>query len=236
MEKSKNRTYSVSMMLLMWVVGKIIFHVLNRIKVFGRENLNGRGNVLFISNHFTLIDPFLICPNVTSFWQFAFNGRLAPWSAAARENFFDRRARRFFFSRMKCIPVDRNLRTESAINNQVKQYVEALADSSLLIFFEGTRSRDGKIGECKIGVPKTILAANPKIIPIKLVGVQPIMPISFGSKVKIRGIRFGHRGQMIIGKPISSEEIINRCFDEDRAKFEKNIGIFIRNVVDELHA
>lgn len=190
-------------LIIAWLWGFYTFKIRNRIKIIGRENLPRDTNALYLSNHETLIDSFLKGISVVSFRELIFYPKRIPWNAPDRSNFFSKKlgVLRYTMGLLRNIPTARNLRSREAIHAQLDQYIEALADGNLSLFFEGTRTRDGEIGQCKSGVAHIIQAAKPRyVIPILLVGIQPIMPIEAGfSFSKIQG---GHRGHIIIGKPI----------------------------------
>jgi 1-acyl-sn-glycerol-3-phosphate acyltransferase len=194
--------------IFMWFVCQVIFQVLNRVKITGRKNLPRGTGILYLSNHLTLIDSWLIAISVISFWELVFFPKRIPWNATARENFFDKWWRRQIFSLLRCIPVDRVVKTEVDVKIQTQKLSELLKEKNLILFFEGTRSRNGLIGPCKTGVTWTIMGADPIIVPIAIIGTQPIMPIETGSKIKFRSIRRGHRGEIRIGKPCRLADLL----------------------------
>ncbi len=201
--------------LAMYPIARYVFGIKNKIKVTGRENLPHTTRVLFLSNHQTLIDSFLVGVNVISAKEIFFRQKLIPYNAPDRKNFLDHGFSKFFFGLLKNIPTDRNPKTLEKIQEQINSWCNILEENNLLLFFEGTRSRDGSIGKCKKGIAKTILQAQPDfIIPITLIGVSPIMPVDVG--FNYRKISFGHRGQMIIGQPLDFSEIISsKLFSEE---------------------
>ena len=219
---------------LLWLLNLYIFKIRNRIKVVGRENLPRAERVLYVSNHQTLIDSLLIGSSVVSLTDLLFRQRRIPWNAPDKNNFFSHKISKHFIKLMKCVPVRRNLKSLSAINKQVSEFYQILKKENLLLFFEGTRTRDGSIGKCRYGPAKTILQARPDyIIPILLVGIQPIMPIEIG--FKYNKITFGHKGFVIIGPSIDFSDIYNLPSDKysDKEKL-KEIAWRVQNKVMEL--
>ncbi len=201
----------------MFFLGSYIFKIRNRIKVTGKENLPRKGRVLFLSNHQTLIDSLLIGINVVSKKDLLFCQKKIPWNAPDRKNFFSHKFAKFFFGLLKNIPTDRDKRSLTDIENQIHSYCHVLKKNNLLLFFTGTRTRDGSIGKCKKGVAMTILEAKPDyIIPITLIGISDIMPVSVG--FNYRKISSGHRGQMIIGEPLDFSGILSSNLFSERTK------------------
>ncbi len=218
MKKIINAILSYALFWVMYFLGVYIFKIRNRIKVEGRHNLPQGSRILYLSNHQTLIDSLLIGINVISLKDLAFRQKRIPYNAPDKNNFFSHRIGKHFIRLLKNIPVQRDLRSPKAIERQIRSFCKILQDNNLVLFFEGTRTRNGQIGECKQGIALTILQAKPDyVIPITLIGVQPIMPISSG--FNYRKIYFGHRGKMIIGKPIDFNDILRSSTEEsDKVK------------------
>ena len=197
--------------LLFWVMYFLsfyIFKVRNKIKVVGKENLPRETGILYVSSHQTLIDSLLIGANVISLWELLLLQIHIPYNAPDMKNFFSHWFGKHFIRMMKCVPVQRGSKSLSVLKKQVNVYCNILKRSNLLLFFEGTRSRTGEIGKCKYGVAATVLKAKDiKVVPIRLIGVNQIMPIESG--FKYRKIFFGKKGYMIIGKPIDFEDILS---------------------------
>jgi len=232
--KKINAILSYFIFWFLWFVNIYIFKIRNRIKIIGQENLPRAKRVFYVSNHQTLIDSLLIGSNVVSLTDLIFRQCRIPWNAPDKNNFFSHKISKHFIKLMKCVPVQRDLKNLSAINKQIGEFCQILKKDNLLIFFEGTRTRDGSIGKCRYGPAKTILQVRPDyIIPILLVGIQPIMPIEIG--FKYHKITFGHKGFMIIGPSIDFSDIYNLPLDKysDKEKLEE-IAWRVRNKVMEL--
>lgn len=175
------------MLLIFWLVGRWVCFIRNKTIVIGRENLpKGVGFSLYM-NHQSLIDSLLVLCSLYTPMDIIFRFRTIPWSVAAWENFFKKPSRRFFCRFLKVIPAFRGSELKAA-NQAVKEYNDILKTGVLSLFFEGTRSRSGKIGECRYGPAKLIADHNPKTIPIRIDGMDKVMPISVGFKwLKVRG-------------------------------------------------
>ncbi len=183
-----------------------IFKISNRIKVRGRKNLPRGVRILYASNHQTLIDSLLIGISVSSLLDIFFRYDRVPFNAPDFDNFYKHPLGEQIMEMSKCIPVHRHSIKREVINKDIANFCEALSKSNLVLFFEGTRTRNGKIGDCKYGVAQTIIIAKPRfVVPIYLHNVQMIMPIESGFNfAKIYG---GNKGELYIGKPIMFSDL-----------------------------
>src|SRR5579859_2054163 len=110
---------------------------LNFTEVRGRKNIPFRGErVLFVSNHTTMYDSFLIAV-AAYFPQHIFYPSLPFINFAARENFFRSWFSKTLFSLLRTVPVER--RDHPWL---MRKYVDFLQRHNLLIFYQGTRSGD----------------------------------------------------------------------------------------------
>ena len=210
-----------------WLWAYYIFRIKNKVEIIGRENIPHSTNALFLSNHQTLIDSFLIGLVTVSFWETLFHPERIPWNAPDRTNFLTHRVWKHLFQLLKNVPVERKITNLETINHQVELFCEALTGSNLLLFFEGTRTRNGDIGECRPGVSETIRLAKPRfVVPILLEDIQVIMPIEVGFSYK--GISGGHKGRIVIGQPIDFSDL------DMSGRVRKEIGHRVRQAVIDL--
>jgi 1-acyl-sn-glycerol-3-phosphate acyltransferase len=109
----------------------------NFARVRGRENIPRRGEgVLFVSNHTTMYDSFLIAVAAHFPDNILYPSR--PFvNFAARENYFRTWFLRTLFTLLRTVPVER--RDHPWL---MRQYVDFLERHNLLIFYQGTRSED----------------------------------------------------------------------------------------------
>jgi 1-acyl-sn-glycerol-3-phosphate acyltransferase len=133
------------------LVIKIIMKIFWRYKRIGVEYIPKCGGVIIASNHAAYVDP-------------PFLGAVAP-----REFFFLAKAELFsnalfgwLIRKHNAIPIARGTFDRRAIMQAVKLLREGKA---LLFFPEGTRNREGKFLEPKLGVGKVALEAGVPIVP-----------------------------------------------------------------------
>jgi len=177
---------------------------LNFTRVRGRKNIPRRGErVLFVSNHTTMYDSFLISV-AAHFPESIFYPSLPFVNFAARENFFHNWFSRTLFTLLRTVPVDR--RDQSSL---MRKYVGFLERNNLLIFYQGTRSDD--LSMIKNGPAYAVANAQSPIsvIPVYHQGIERIF--SRGGP-KTRGLwrwlpcSIFHRPVVVFGQPIDFSE------------------------------
>lgn len=150
----------------------IFLKLLNRTTVIGAENVPHRPNTLLLSNHQTMIDSFLV-GGCSLFPDSVVHPSVIPWNAAAEENFFGNPVLAWFSRNWKCMPIKRGRKDVGAIF----KLAEALKDSPMMLFPEGTRSRTGQIGKARGGAGLLILETQPTVIPVCIEGMDKVLPI-----------------------------------------------------------
>lgn len=163
---------------LAWVV----FHLTFRIKAVGRENLiTDRGFVL-APNHVAALDPVFVV--LARFW----GKRMV---VLAKEELFSNWFFRWFFKNVNVIPIHRG----KGDGDVIEKFVDDVrAGQGALLFPEGTRSKDGKLGRLKSGAFVIAAEAGVDIIPCRV--------IYKGGKCKLFG-----RCTVVFGKPIPAAEL-----------------------------
>jgi len=130
---------------------KLILKIFWRFKRIGAENIPKIGGVIIAANHVAYVDPPVI-------------GAVTP-----RELFYLAKAELFsnalfgwLIKKYNAIPITRGAFDRKAITKAV----ELLREGKALLFFpEGTRSRDGKFLEPKLGLGMIALEAKVPIVP-----------------------------------------------------------------------
>lgn len=200
-------------------VGILLFYILNRPRVIGRSNIPLHENVLLLSNHQSLIDSFVV-GTAAYYGPSFFEPQLMPWNPAAEENFFKNPFIAWWSEQWKCIPVRRGRRDLKALH----QMIQALKTGTMILFPEGTRSRDGKIGKGRPGAGLVILADEPVVIPVTIDGMNEMLPIGVAVP------RVFKRVTIVFGPPVDYSDFL----DKERSK-ETAQGIVDR-VMDVLRA
>lgn len=219
----------------MYLAAFLIFRVGNKIKIIGRKNIPKSPGILFLSNHQTLIDSFLLALGTVTPWEAIFRQKKLAYNLPEISNFYYNGFLKVFFRALKTVPVSRTGTSKRKIERQVNLFGRLLKNDNLVIFFEGTRTRTGLINDCRIGPALTIIKKRPRyVVPILLEGIQPIMPIKHGSKINLR-IHMGHKGRMIIGKPIKLDKFYKEEYSwESATKKSVELRKLIKESVENL--
>ncbi len=146
----------------------------------GKENIPKDGCNIFASNHRSYADPVLI----------ALPTRV-PFSFMAKEELFQSNI--FFTALIKAFgafPVTRGKGDTAAIDMSLERLQKGY---NLVIFPEGTRSKDGTVGKGKTGVALIAAAAQVPVIPV---GISFKESLKFRRKIVVK-----------FGKPIKPEEL-----------------------------
>lgn len=153
-------------------IGQILFVVFNRTIVIGKENIGTASNTVLLSNHQSMIDGFLV-GSAAFFPRTLIQPKLLPWLPAAYENFFGNPILAWFSDNWKCIPVKKGRKDFGAM----KRMEACLRDGVMIVFPEGTRSRDGRLLPPRSGIGYIMLRTRPKAIPVCLDGMDRVLPI-----------------------------------------------------------
>ncbi|MEG1477105.1 MAG: lysophospholipid acyltransferase family protein, partial [Oscillospiraceae bacterium] len=127
----------------------IAWHIIFRIKVIGKENLiKDRGFVL-CPNHISAIDPVFIV--IARFWgkRMLIMGKEELFNISPIIS--------WIFRHVGVIPVQRGKGDSGAVDTAIEK---VKGGQGLLIFPEGTRTKDGNLGRLKSGAFVVAAAAN----------------------------------------------------------------------------
>jgi long-chain acyl-CoA synthetase len=160
-----------------------------KLEIIGKENLiNIKKPVIFVANHNSHLDTPLILKAL----PFYLRRKMAV--AAAEDYFFEGKFWLPVFAKifLNAYPFSRT----SAIRRNLK-YSGWLMDQdySILIYPEGTRSIDGKMGNFKIGIGMIAKEMDARVIPLRLKGTHEILPK--GRSLPKRG-----KVQLIFSEPL----------------------------------
>ncbi len=167
-----------------YVVG-IYASSLNRLVIKGADNIPAGGGVLLASNHISAYETIFLPWAILK--QHPFQMVWAP----AKEELFEKPFQRLIYSSWGAFPVKRrrDVKTNRVINDLLK-------DQKVMLFPEGTRHRDGRLGKGNRGVGKIIYDTRPTVIPTALVGLNHWKFPSLGS-----------RAMVVFGSPLEFDDL-----------------------------
>lgn len=153
-------------------ISVFFFEVMNRTVVIGRDNVGEDPNTLLLPNHQSMIDGFLVGYAVF-FPRSLVKPMLLPWLPAAAENFFGNPVMRYLSDNFKCIPVKPGRKDFGVIHR-----MEACLRTGVMIVFpEGTRTRDGRLLPPRSGIGYVMLRTGAKAIPVCMDGMDGVLPV-----------------------------------------------------------
>ena len=199
-------------------IALFLFRIFNRTKVHNRRNFGLSKNTLICSNHRTMIDSYMVGHLSSWPWGLLLPHKL-PYHPAAKENFFRNRVIGWFSWRWRCIPVRRGVKDFEAL----QMMTDTLPTGQMLIFPEGTRSRDGKLLEGRPGTGKLIHDTQCKVVPVYHRGMNNLLPIGRSFPT------FFNRIDVYVGKPIDMSDLYALPSSKETSR------VVIKRVMDALH-
>ena len=144
-------------------VGLILAGV--RLKVSGRENVPGEGPVIYMSNHQGNFDILAL-----------FQGLPRKFSWLAKEELFKVPVFGHSMARAGYIPLDRGASGRRALKSMEKAAALIREGKSVVIFPEGTRTKDGELLPFKQGGFLLAAKAGVPIVPLTINGSMGVNP------------------------------------------------------------
>jgi len=184
-----------------------LFEGLNRTIVIGKENVGEEPNTVLLPNHQSMIDGFLVAYAVF-FPRSLVRPMLLPWLPAAWENFFENPVMRWFADNWKCIPVKQGRRDFGAM----KRMEACLRNGIMIVFPEGTRSRDGRLLPPRSGIGYVMLKTRPKAIPVCMDGMDRTLPVGRTLPRVFKTI------YLYYGRPVDISEFLGKPPDRETAQ------------------
>jgi 1-acyl-sn-glycerol-3-phosphate acyltransferase len=203
-------------LLICGVLGPLM-DLYTRRRVSGRERLDDlTGPAVFVANHNSHMDTPLILRTLPSRW------RRRTAVAAATDYFYAKRRNALAASLVfGTVPLDRS--SGAGVGPDQTAHLDRLihAGGSLLMFPEGTRSRDGRVGHLRAGAAMFAADHRLPIVPIYLSGTRAAMPRGHHWMVFKAG-RPGPRHSLEIrfGEPIFPRE------DENPGEVMERVRLF----------
>lgn len=177
-----------------WVI-RLVGLPLWRLRASGVENIPRSGGCLLASNHQSFLDPPLVAAFLPREMHFM-----------ARRSLFRNPLFRALIVRCNAFAIER----DTADVKGVKDAIGRLgAGNLLLVFPEGTRTRDGTVGPMKAGIGMLAERAAVPIVPVLIEGAHRVWP----KGRLLPGLGFIH---IRFGKPIPAGETDKNAADRIR--------------------
>jgi 1-acyl-sn-glycerol-3-phosphate acyltransferase len=175
-----------------------------RTRVEGVENLNPAKPAIYCANHQSAMDIPILFVNLPVQFRFV-----------AKRSLFRMPFMGWHLKRSGHIPVDRE-RPREAIKSLDAAAEKIRAGSSVILFPEGHRSRNGKMGQFKSGSFYLAIQAGVPVVPITLNGTRAVL------KPDTYHVRAG-RTEMIVHSPFPTRGLTLRDVDALSGKVRAQI-------------
>ncbi len=147
------------------VMIRVLFTLLTRWRVRGKENIPRQGPLLVVANHLNLTDPPLVGASIRRKAVFM-----------AKEELFRRRFSGYLLRGFGAFPVRRGQLDRRALN----QAVQVLGQGQALVMFpEGMRSRGSRLRRAFPGSALIALRSGAPILPIGITGTEKIKGVAW---------------------------------------------------------
>jgi 1-acyl-sn-glycerol-3-phosphate acyltransferase len=189
---------------------RALFRLGYRVEVVGRERVPRGGVLVLASNHQSNLDPPLI-------------GAFFPREICfvAKKQLFEKPWMSRLIRHYNAIPLDR-----AGVDRRAIREIRARLDQGLdmLVFPEGTRSRDGQLGRPRGGLGLIVAAAEVDVLPVLILGsrqrpglpgFRPPLRLEFGEPVP------RHTLPLAVGGPARAEELTQAVFRHIQAMHER---------------
>jgi 1-acyl-sn-glycerol-3-phosphate acyltransferase len=199
---------SALMLFVVWTIVpaivRFVYKLLYRVKLVGVERVPETGAVIYASNHQSHFDPVMIGMLVSD----------RPFGTFARASLFRFPPFALLIRLVGAMPLERGRGDSAAFKLAIG---ELKAGRCMMLFPEGTRTRDGALGEFKPGVTLLQRRTKASILPLAIEGAHDVWPHG-QARPKLRG-----RLAIMAGNPIPYEELRRDGADAVLDKLKREI-------------
>ena len=139
-----------------WLLFRALYATYFRWRVFGAENVPLSGGVILASNHASFLDPPLVG-----------SGLNRDINYLARESLFRFLGIGALLRSWNAVPVDRDGGGAAGLREILNRL---LAGGAIILFPEGTRTRDGKLQPARSGIGLTVIKSDVPVVPVRTFG------------------------------------------------------------------
>lgn len=168
----------------------LFLRVFTRTRVLGKENIPPGGGVLFLSNHISALDVFCVP------WAIYSKFPQEILRQVGKEELFRIPVVGWILSKIRGFPIKRG-RADLAAIREIESFIR---NDKMIIYPEGTRSRDGELGKGNRMVGRFIRNARPTVIPVAIRGTDEVLPV--GNTLP----RWGVEIEIVFGAPLDLRE------------------------------
>lgn len=155
--------------------------------VYNPERVPLKGPVILASNHASILDPPLIGSGIHRDINYL-----------ARESLFEKPLIGWVLRKWNSVPVDRDGGGAAGLRAILDRL---LAGGGIILFPEGTRTRDGKLQPARAGIGLTVIKSEAPVVPVRVFGTLQALSrgqrwprphyvaVKYGKPMMFKGLR-----------------------------------------------
>ncbi len=194
-----------------WTLFRVMYATYFRWRVFGTKNVPLKGGVIIASNHASFLDPPLVG-----------SGLKRDINYLARESLFRYPGVGTLLRSWNAVPVDRDGGGAKGLKIILDRLLQG---NGIILFPEGTRTKDGKLQPARSGIGLTVIKSNAPVVPVRVFGTFE----AYGRNHKFPR---PHRVAVKYGKPMNFEALRAEAKTCDKARLKE----IYQQVADEIMA
>ena len=163
-------------MVLYWIILPIVWvliHILWRIEVVGLDKVPRDRAVVLAPNHISDFDPVFVLGMILDFSRYRI---------LAKKELFKNPFIGWFLGCLGAVPIDRGKGDTETIDRVI---AECKQGTKVLVFPEGTRSKDGRLGKLKSGAFVIAAKAGADILPCRIIYDTPDARMHLFCRIRI---------------------------------------------------
>jgi 1-acyl-sn-glycerol-3-phosphate acyltransferase len=194
-----------------WTCFRVMYATYFRWRVFNAERVPLQGGVILASNHASFLDPPLVG-----------SGLKRDINYLARESLFRFPGIGALLRSWNAVPVDRDGGGAKGLKTILDRLLQG---NGIILFPEGTRTKDGKLQPASSGIGLTVIKSDAVVIPVRTFGTFE----AFGRNHKFPR---PHRVAVKYGRPMRFEKLRAEAKTCDKARLKE----IYQQVADEIMA
>lgn len=163
-------------MVLYWIILPIVWvliHILWRVEVVGLDKVPRDRAVVLAPNHISDFDPVFVLGMILDFSRYRI---------LAKKELFKNPLIGWFLGCLGAVPIDRGKGDTETIDRVI---AECKQGTKVLVFPEGTRSKDGRLGKLKSGAFVIAAKAGADILPCRIIYDTPDARMHLFCRIRI---------------------------------------------------
>ena len=194
-----------------WSCFRVLYATYFRWRVYGADNVPLNGGVILASNHASFLDPPLVgC------------GLQRDINYLARESLFRFPGVGALLRSWNAVPVDRDGGGAKGLKIILARL---LAGNAIILFPEGTRTKDGQLQPARSGIGLTVIKSTAPVVPVRVFGTFE----AYGRNHKLPRPR---RVVVKYGRPLDFAQLRAEAETCDKARLKE----IYQEVADEIMA